>query len=68
MNNSCNKGAELIKPLPASLFDYDVGDKFKGYAERLSRLVRALALGHNCPPDKQGFACLSPQSHQTDGS
>jgi putative SOS response-associated peptidase YedK len=31
VNNSRNEGAELIKPLPASLFDYDVGDQFKGY-------------------------------------
>jgi len=32
VNNSRNEGEALIKPLPASLFDYEVGDNFKGYA------------------------------------
>jgi putative SOS response-associated peptidase YedK len=32
VNNSRNEGEDLIKPLPASLFDYEVGDNFKGYA------------------------------------
>ena len=32
VNNSRNEGEDLIKPLPSSLFDFEVGDKFKGYA------------------------------------
>ena len=32
LNNSRNEGKELIKPLPSSLFDFEVGDKFKGYS------------------------------------
>ena len=32
VNNSRNEGEGLIKPLPALLSDYEVGDNFKGYA------------------------------------
>ena len=60
LNNSRNECKELIKPLPSSLFDFEVGDKFKGYSQPLSRLVPAIGLGHNFSSDKQGFACLLP--------